>query len=166
MVRFLCTTFSFLISPFITEPILWVCDLQVVVDERKKKRKQSNRESARRSRMRKRNHLDQLTKQLSQLAKNNGEILATIDITTQHYLNVEAENSILRAQMGELSQRLQSLNDIVHDIIINTTTTYERDCYLTSAQNITTKNNTLCLNQQAVFQWWIVTLALPLWIWQ
>lgn len=135
-------------------------DLQVVItDERKNKRKQSNRESARRSRMRKRNHLDQLTKQLSQLAKNNGEILATIDITTQHYLNVEAENSILRAQMGELSQRLQSLNDIVHDIIINTTTTYERDCYLTSAQNFTTTTNTLCLNQP-VFQWWIATLVL------
>ena len=131
-------------------------DLQVVItDERKNKRKQSNRESARRSRMRKRKHLDELTKQVSQLAKGNGEILGTIDITTQHYLNVEAENSILRAQMEELSQRLQSLNDIVDGIInlTNATTAYERDCYLTSAQNITTKNNTLCLNQQAVFQW-------------
>ncbi|TKY75181.1 Ocs element-binding factor 1 [Spatholobus suberectus] len=117
--------------------------LQVLMDERKNKRKQSNRESARRSRMRKRNHLDDLTKQVTQLTKDNGEILATIDIATQYYLNVEAENSVLRAQTGELSQRLQSLNYIVD------ATTYERDCYLTSAQNFT---NTLCLNQP-VFQW-------------
>ncbi|XP_027357076.1 bZIP transcription factor 11-like [Abrus precatorius] len=126
-------------------------ELQVLIDdERRNKRKQSNRESARRSRMRKQNHLDDLTKQVSQLTKDNREILTSINITTQHYLNVEAENSVLRAQMGELSQRLQSLNDIIN-IINNTTTTgsYERDCYLTSAQNFM---NMHCLNQP-IFQW-------------
>ena len=132
-------------------------DLQVVtMDERKNKRKQSNRESARRSRMRKRDHLEDLRKQVSELRKENREIMATIDMTTQHYLKTEAENCVLRAQMGELNQRFQSLNDIIVDII-NTNTSYERDCYyLTSSQNFT---NTFCLNQP-VFQWWIV------WIWE
>ncbi|BAT77740.1 hypothetical protein LR48_Vigan09g026700 [Vigna angularis] len=124
-------------------------DLQVLtMDERKNKRKQSNRESARRSRMRKRDHLEDLRKQVSEFTKENREIMATIDMTTQHYLKTEAENCVLRAQMGELNQRLQSLNDIIVDII-NTTTSYERDCYLTSLQSF---SNTVCLNQP-VFQW-------------
>ncbi|XP_014500410.1 bZIP transcription factor 44-like [Vigna radiata var. radiata] len=124
-------------------------DLQVLtLDERKNKRKQSNRESARRSRMRKRDHLEDLRKQVSEFTKENIEIMATIDTTTQHYLKTEAENCVLRAQMGELNQRLQSLNDIIVDII-NTTTSYERDCYLTSSECF---SNTVCLNQP-VFQW-------------
>ncbi|XP_059636512.1 bZIP transcription factor 44-like [Cornus florida] len=88
-------------------------DLQVLMDQRKRKRMQSNRESARRSRMRKQKHLDDLNAQVAQLKKQNSEILTSTDITTRHYLNVEAENSVLRAQMVELSQRLQSLNDIL-----------------------------------------------------
>ncbi|KAF8406472.1 hypothetical protein HHK36_008560 [Tetracentron sinense] len=82
------------------------------MDERKQKRMLSNRESARRSRMRKQKHLDDLMAQMAQLKKENIEILRNIDITIHHYLNIEAENSILRAQMGELSQRLESLNGI------------------------------------------------------
>ncbi|URD74417.1 ocs element-binding factor 1 [Musa troglodytarum] len=59
-------------------------DLQAVM-----KRKRSNRESARRSRMRKQKHLDGLTAQIGQLRKEN-------------------------SQMVELRNRLQSLNDILH----------------------------------------------------
>ncbi|GMY17421.1 bZIP transcription factor 44-like [Fagus crenata] len=80
---------------------------------------QSNRESARRSRMRKQKHLDDLTAQVAQLSKDNNQILTSINITTQHYMNVEAENSILRAQELELSQRLESLNGILNYININ-----------------------------------------------
>lgn len=90
-------------------------DLQVlmVVDERKRKRMQSNRESARRSRMRKQKHLDDLFGQVTQLNKENNNILSSINMTTHQYANVEAENSVLRAQMMELTQRLQSLNEIL-----------------------------------------------------
>nr|AZL19365.1 transcription factor bZIP7 [Diospyros kaki] len=88
-------------------------DLQLLMDQRKRKRMQSNRESARRSRMRKQKHLDELTAQVGQLQSENSRILTSITITTQHFLNVEAENSVLRAQVAELSQRLQSLNDIL-----------------------------------------------------
>ncbi|PRQ27094.1 putative transcription factor bZIP family [Rosa chinensis] len=91
-------------------------DLQHVMDQRKRKRMQSNRESARRSRMRKQQHLDELTAQVTQLRKENGQILTSINITTQHYTNVEAENSVLRAQMAELSQRLESLTEILNYI--------------------------------------------------
>uniref|UniRef100_A0A5B6Z8X3 Putative bZIP transcription factor 15 n=1 Tax=Davidia involucrata TaxID=16924 RepID=A0A5B6Z8X3_DAVIN len=88
-------------------------DLQQLMDQRKRKRMQSNRESARRSRMRKQKHVDDLMAQVAQLREENNHILTSMNITTQHYLNVEAENSVLRAQMVELSQRLQSLNDIL-----------------------------------------------------
>ncbi|CAI9116808.1 OLC1v1018066C1 [Oldenlandia corymbosa var. corymbosa] len=91
-------------------------DLQLLMDQRKRKRMQSNRESARRSRMRKQKHLDDLTAQVAQLSNENSQILSTISATTQQYLNVEADNSVLRAQMMELSQRLESLNEILNYI--------------------------------------------------
>ncbi|KAL4297706.1 hypothetical protein GQ457_12G031010 [Hibiscus cannabinus] len=82
--------------------------------QRKRKRMESNRESARRSRMRKQKRLDDLVAQVTQLANDNNQILTSITFTTQHYMNMEAENSVLRAQMMELSQRLDSLNEILH----------------------------------------------------
>lgn len=88
-------------------------ELQAIMDQRKRKRMISNRESARRSRMRKQKHLDDLVSQVAKLRKENQEILTNVNITTQKYLSVEAENSVLRAQMGELSNRLESLNEIV-----------------------------------------------------
>ncbi|KAJ6402837.1 hypothetical protein OIU84_014861 [Salix udensis] len=88
-------------------------DLQALMDQRKRKRMISNRESARRSRMRKQKHLDDLTAQVSQLRKENHQIITSINITTQRYLNVEADNSILRVQISQLSKRLESLNDII-----------------------------------------------------
>ncbi|KAF5751087.1 Basic leucine-zipper 44 [Tripterygium wilfordii] len=89
-------------------------ELQALIDQRKRKRMISNRESARRSRMRKQKLLDDKMALVAQLKEENHQIITSINISRQHYLNVEAENSILRAQAGELSHRLQSLNEIVN----------------------------------------------------
>ncbi|CAA3019506.1 bZIP transcription factor 11-like [Olea europaea subsp. europaea] len=89
---------------------------QCLMDQRKRKRMQSNRESARRSRLRKQKHLDDMMAKVTELKNENNQILTTINVTTQQYMNVEAENSVLRAQMMELSQRLQSLNEILNYI--------------------------------------------------
>lgn len=94
-------------------------DLQQLMDERKRKRMISNRESARRSRMRKQKHLDDLMSQLSNLMKENNEILTNMSVTTQNYLNIEAENSILRAQVSELKQRFESLTKITSVLSYN-----------------------------------------------
>lgn len=83
------------------------------MDQRKRKRMISNRESARRSRMRKQKHLDDLMAQVGQLRKENNQIVTAMNVTTQQFLNVEAQNSILRAQVAELSHRLEALNEIV-----------------------------------------------------
>ncbi|MCD7457757.1 hypothetical protein HAX54_036059 [Datura stramonium] len=91
-------------------------DLQQLMDQRKRKRMLSNRESARRSRMKKQTHLNELTAQVNQLKDQNNQIVTNINMVTRIYLNVEAENSVLRAQMAELSHRLQSLNEIINCI--------------------------------------------------
>lgn len=121
-------------------------DLQALMDQRKRKRMQSNRESAKRSRMRKQKHLDDLMGQVSELRKENSEILTSINITTQHFVKVEAENSVLRARMAELSHRLRSLSDILS--YINTSTgVYETDCYSMRADAFMNPMDTLFLNQ-------------------
>lgn len=125
-------------------------DLRLVMDQRKRKRMQSNRESARRSRMRKQKHLDDLIAQVGQLRKDNNQILTSINITTQHYMNIESENSVLRAQLLELTQRLDSLNDILHFInssngILDTTARHHvHDDFI---NNNPMDTNTMFLNQ-------------------
>ncbi|XP_030464293.1 bZIP transcription factor 2-like [Syzygium oleosum] len=84
-----------------------------IMDQRKRKRMISNRESARRSRMRKQKHLDDLMAQVGQLRGENAQILQSLNVTSQLYLSIEAENSVLSAQAAELSNRLQSLNEII-----------------------------------------------------
>ncbi|MQM11584.1 hypothetical protein Taro_044492 [Colocasia esculenta] len=88
-------------------------DLRQAMDQRRQRRMLSNRESARRSRMRKQKHLDDLTAQVAQLRRENNQALASYRATTQQGLAVEAENAVLRTQIMELSSRLESLNEIV-----------------------------------------------------
>nr|KAJ0211181.1 hypothetical protein LSAT_V11C400210170 [Lactuca sativa] len=101
---------------------------EVLIDPRKRKRMQSNRESARRSRMRKQKHLDDLTAQINHLKNNNSQIVTTIKVTTQQFLQIEAENIVLRAQMGELSQRLDSLNEMINSMNNNSNYFTENHC--------------------------------------
>jgi len=85
----------------------------VMVDERKKRRMLSNRESARRSRMRKQQHLDDLLNQVSQLQKENGEMSQKIKDTMELYRKAELDNNILRVQIAELTGALQSLKSVL-----------------------------------------------------
>ncbi|KAG0484243.1 hypothetical protein HPP92_008322 [Vanilla planifolia] len=89
-------------------------DPLAVMAQRKQKRMLSNRESARRSRLRKQKHLDDLMAQVSHLRKENGQILTALNVTAQHCVGIETENSVLRTQMMELRTRLQSLKEILH----------------------------------------------------
>ncbi|PKA61470.1 Ocs element-binding factor 1 [Apostasia shenzhenica] len=94
-------------------------DLQALMDQKKRKRMISNRESARKSRMRKQKHLDDLMTQVNQQRKENSEILTALHLTTHHYVGVESENSVLRTQFMELNSRLNSLNEILHYMNFN-----------------------------------------------
>ncbi|TYI42960.1 hypothetical protein ES332_A01G135500v1 [Gossypium tomentosum] len=116
-------------------------DLHQLMNERKRKRMESNRESARRSRMRKQKYLDDLMAQLTLLRKDNNQILTSINFITHHYFNIEAENSVLRAQLMELSQRLDSLNHILNYLtdptLNNGIWVYETELFETSADSFT-----------------------------
>ncbi|KAJ9551748.1 hypothetical protein OSB04_015793 [Centaurea solstitialis] len=88
-------------------------ELQRLMDQRKRKRMVSNRESARRSRMRKQKHLDELVTQLSRLRTENNRIAGDVSVTLQRFTIMEAENSVLKAQAAELGRRLESLNQMI-----------------------------------------------------
>uniref|UniRef100_A0A5B6ZFZ2 Putative common plant regulatory factor 6 n=1 Tax=Davidia involucrata TaxID=16924 RepID=A0A5B6ZFZ2_DAVIN len=85
-----------------------------MVDKRKRKRMLSNRESARRSRMKKQQHLDDLINQASQLQNENNLISQRIDVATQMYIGVASDNNVLRAQLTELTERLHAMNSVLH----------------------------------------------------
>ncbi|KAG9457882.1 hypothetical protein H6P81_002390 [Aristolochia fimbriata] len=88
-------------------------DPQQLMDQRRKRRMLSNRESARRSRMRKQQHLDDLINQVAKLKNENSEILNRVNVATQHFMKVDADNTVLRTQVMELTERLQSLNSVL-----------------------------------------------------
>ncbi|CAL0326922.1 unnamed protein product [Lupinus luteus] len=88
-------------------------ELKVLMDQRKRKRMISNRESARRSRMKKVKHFHDLSAKMAHLTNQNQQLLTTLNHTTQRYCILEAQNSVLRAQLGELNHRLHSLNHII-----------------------------------------------------
>ncbi|KAL9227634.1 hypothetical protein vseg_003302 [Gypsophila vaccaria] len=84
------------------------------MDDRKRKRMLSNRESARRSRMRKQQHLEELIVQASKYQTENAQVSQRIDTVSQLYVGVASENNVLRAQIMELSDQLRSLNSVLH----------------------------------------------------
>ncbi|KAG8087154.1 hypothetical protein GUJ93_ZPchr0010g8403 [Zizania palustris] len=86
--------------------------LQALMDLKRKRRKESNRESAKRSRLRKQQHLDDMTSQVKQLETEKKQLITTLSMTTQSYAAVEAQNSVLRAQVIELDSRLCALREI------------------------------------------------------
>ncbi|CAM0947166.1 unnamed protein product [Alopecurus aequalis] len=88
-------------------------EMRAVMEQRRAKRMLSNRESARRSRMRKQRHLDDLASQAAHLRRENAHVAAALGLTARGLLAVDAENAVLRTQAAELSARLSSLQEIV-----------------------------------------------------
>ncbi|KAL6884633.1 hypothetical protein ACP4OV_010569 [Aristida adscensionis] len=81
--------------------------------ERKRKRKESNRLSAQRSRARKQWQLDDLTAQVAALRARNAAIAAATRGAARRCAAVQAENELLRARTLELAARLQSLAELI-----------------------------------------------------
>ncbi|XP_071733216.1 bZIP transcription factor 44-like [Rutidosis leptorrhynchoides] len=102
-----------------------------LMDQRKRKRMESNRDSARRSRMRKQKHMYDLIGESNRIKNDNDQIRTTINVMTQRFVEIEAENSVLRAQVNVLNQRLNSLNEILSYINanVNCTTNHNNNQY-------------------------------------
>ncbi|EPS60120.1 hypothetical protein M569_14683, partial [Genlisea aurea] len=80
-----------------------------VVDERKRRRMKSNRESARRSRMRKQRHLDELWSQVLRLRTENNHLLDKLNHVTQSHDRIVQENEKLKDEASDLHQMLMDI---------------------------------------------------------
>jgi hypothetical protein len=89
---------------------------EILIDERKRKRMESNRESARRSRIRKQIQLDELTSEANELKKEKNKLAYALCETKKGCLIVETENSVLRSQTFELANRLEALKLILRQM--------------------------------------------------
>lgn len=84
-----------------------------VMDERKRRRMISNRESARRSRMRKQRHLENLRNQLNKSRIENRELNNRLQFIMYHCNRVRTENEWLRSEQTVLCQKLSDYTQIL-----------------------------------------------------
>lgn len=84
-----------------------------VTDERKKRRMISNRESARRSRMRKQKHLENLRNQLNRLKIGNRELMNRLRLMTDNCGILRGDNDRLRSESVMLTQKLWDIRQIL-----------------------------------------------------
>lgn len=89
-------------------------------DEKRKKRMISNRESARRSRLKKQQQVNDLIAEMSLLQNQNKVITSKINEVTNMFVGVTSENNFLRAQISELTNKLHSLNLVLNFMEKNT----------------------------------------------
>lgn len=80
-----------------------------IIDERKQRRMISNRESARRSRMRKQKHLDELWSQVLRLRTENHNLLDKLNRVSESHDRVLQENAKLKEEASDLRQMLTDL---------------------------------------------------------
>ncbi|KAL0450137.1 UNVERIFIED_CONTAM: Basic leucine zipper 4 [Sesamum latifolium] len=84
-----------------------------VVDERKRRRMISNRESARRSRMRKQRHLENLRNQANRFKVGNREVMNRLRLVVHQTQLIQAENERLRSEAAVLRQRLWDIRQVL-----------------------------------------------------
>ncbi|XVF59225.1 hypothetical protein PTKIN_Ptkin07bG0258600 [Pterospermum kingtungense] len=84
-----------------------------IIDERKRRRMISNRESARRSRMRKQKHLENLRNQVNRLRVENRELTNRLRFVLYHCHRVRTDNDRLRSEYSMLQQKLSDIHQIL-----------------------------------------------------
>ncbi|KAI4337078.1 hypothetical protein L6164_015533 [Bauhinia variegata] len=82
-------------------------------DERRRRRMISNRESARRSRWRKKQHLENLTNKANRLKMENRQLKSQFGMIMHHHLLVSGQNEQLRSESISLLTRLSDLYRIL-----------------------------------------------------
>ncbi|XP_074299737.1 basic leucine zipper 43-like [Silene latifolia] len=80
-----------------------------IINERKQRRMISNRESARRSRMRKQRHLDELWSQVVLLRNENHQLIDKLNHVTESHDRALQENIQLKEETSELRQMLADM---------------------------------------------------------
>ncbi|KAG8098546.1 hypothetical protein GUJ93_ZPchr0013g36024 [Zizania palustris] len=82
-------------------------------EQRLQRRKQSNRESARRSRSRKAAHLNEMDAQVSQLRGENSSLLRRLADVNQKYNAAAVDNRVLKADVETLRAKVKMAEDSV-----------------------------------------------------
>nr|GME15945.1 basic leucine zipper 43-like [Ipomoea batatas] len=82
-----------------------------IIDERKQRRMVSNRESARRSRMRKKRHLDELWSQVLAFRTENCNLLDRLNQISENHDKVLQENMRLKEEASGLRRLVVELRD-------------------------------------------------------
>lgn len=80
-----------------------------VIDERKHRRMISNRESARRSRMRKQKHMDELWSQVVRLRTENHNLIDKLNHVSESHDRVVQENAKLKEETFDLRQMVAGM---------------------------------------------------------
>ncbi|KAK5811001.1 basic leucine zipper 43-like [Gossypium arboreum] len=80
-----------------------------VINERKQRRMISNRESARRSRMRKQRHLDELWSQVVWLRNENHQLIDKLNHVSESHDKVVEENVQLKEEASQLRRMLSDM---------------------------------------------------------
>ncbi|XP_022146395.1 basic leucine zipper 8-like [Momordica charantia] len=81
----------------------------IIVDERKRRRMISNRESARRSRMRKQKHLDELWSLVVRLRTENQSLMEKLNQLTESQEQLLQENAKLKGEASDFFRMLTGL---------------------------------------------------------
>lgn len=84
-----------------------------LIDERKERRMISNRESARRSRMRKQKHLENLRNQVNRHKTGNRELMNRLRFISHHGQVLRQENERLRSESAMLRQKLWDVHQVL-----------------------------------------------------
>ncbi|KAL3829333.1 hypothetical protein ACJIZ3_018135 [Penstemon smallii] len=86
-----------------------------MIDEKKRKRMISNRESARRSRMKREQHVKDLNEQVTYFRSKSSEMVRKIDAIEQRYVAMESENMNLRMHEEQLKKRLELMEEMLNN---------------------------------------------------
>lgn len=81
----------------------------MIIDERKQRRMISNRESARRSRMRKQRHLDELWSQVIRLRTDNHCLIDKLNSVSESHQLALKENAKLKEETSDLRQLISEI---------------------------------------------------------
>ncbi|CAN8328391.1 unnamed protein product [Cochlearia groenlandica] len=104
-----------------------------ITDDRKRKRMESNRESARRSRMRKQTHIDNLRNQVNRLDLENRELQNRLRLVIYQFQRMSTDNNRLMTEQEILRLKLSEMRRI---LIIRQLQQQQQRRMITTEQNI------------------------------